>query len=72
MIFNVVQPYGSSVLLDQFRELQGFEFIDPPIEYRFVRGQAPVRDWEIPPKKFTSLLHPVTIDGGTNNWARNP
>jgi hypothetical protein len=38
-------PYGSIADLRQNGEIQGYEFLDPPIEYRFLRAGVPISDW---------------------------
>lgn len=56
-------PYGSIADLHRDGEIQGYEFLDPPIEYRFLRAGVPISDWTAPISGFVSLLRPVAIDG---------
>ena len=63
MILISKGPYGSIVDLRRDREIQGYEFVEPPIEYRFLRAGAPISDWITPVAGFISLLRPVIIDG---------
>jgi len=51
--------YVSTIDLNGMGEIQGYEFLQPPIEYRFVRAGCPVTDWMSPEQRYISLLHPV-------------
>lgn len=62
MILTFKGPYGSIVDLRRDREIQGYEFVEPPIEYRFLRAGSPISDWTSPVPGFVSLLRPVIID----------
>jgi hypothetical protein len=62
MILTFKGAYGSAIDLDRDGELQGYEFVEPPIEYRFLRGGSPISDWTSPLPGFISLLRPVTIN----------
>ena len=55
-------PYGSIADLGRDGEIQGYEFLDPPIEYRFSRAGVPTSDWTAPISGFVSLLRTVAID----------
>jgi hypothetical protein len=61
LIFKGV--YGSTIDLHRDGEIQGYEFIEPPIEYRFIRAGVPVCDWKSPESGFVSLLLPVVVEG---------
>jgi hypothetical protein len=62
MILTFKGPYGSIVDLGRDGEIQGYEFVEPPIEYRFLRAGSPISDWTSPVPGFISLLRPVIID----------
>jgi hypothetical protein len=55
-------PYGSIADLRRVGEIQGYEFLDPPTEYRFLRAGVPISDWTAPISGFVSLLRTVAID----------
>jgi len=59
MILIFKGQYGSTIDLHAYREIQGFEFVNPPIEFRFVRGGLPISNWRPPAPGYVSLLHPV-------------
>jgi hypothetical protein len=61
MILTFKSVYGSTINLHRDGELQGYEFLEPPMEYRFLRGGAPISAWISPVPGFISLLRPVTI-----------
>jgi hypothetical protein len=60
MILTFKGPYGSIVDLRRDGEIQGYEFVEPPIEYRFLRAGSPISDWTSPLPGFISLLRPAT------------
>jgi hypothetical protein len=62
MILTLKGPDGSIVDLRRDGEIQGYEFVEPPIEYRFLRAGSPISDWIRPVAGFISLLRPVLID----------
>jgi hypothetical protein len=62
MILTFKGPYGSVVDLRRDGEIQGYEFVEPPIEYRFLRAGSPISDWTSPVPGFISLLQPVIIN----------
>ncbi len=62
MILTFKAPYGSIVDLRRDGEIQGYEFVEPPIEYRFLRAGSPISDWTSPVPGFISLLRPVIIN----------
>ena len=53
--------YGSTIEIRGDGELEGFEFLQPPIEYRFLREGIPISEWAPPASGYVSLLHPVTL-----------
>ncbi len=61
MILTFRGSYGSTIDLHGDGELQGIEFLQAPIEYRFVREGNPISDWTIPSIGYVSLLHPVIL-----------
>jgi hypothetical protein len=62
MILTFKGPHGSIVDLHREGEIQGYEFVEPPIEYRFLRAGSPISDWTSPLPGFISLLRPVIIN----------
>lgn len=64
MIVKFTGPYGSAIDLNGSGEIQGYEFLDPPIEYRFMRAGSPISGWTSPERRYITLLHPVCTDGG--------
>ena len=62
MILTFKGAYGSTIDLHRDGEIQGYEFVDPPVEYRFLRAGFPISDWTSPVAGFISLLRPVTIN----------
>jgi hypothetical protein len=62
MILTFKRAYGSTIHLHRDGELQGYEFVEPPIEYRFLRAGSPISGWTSPVSGFVSLLRPVIID----------
>jgi len=62
MILKFTGQYGSTVDLNGSGEIQGYEFLDPPVEYRFLRAGLPISDWISPKLHYTTLLHPVRSD----------
>jgi hypothetical protein len=59
MILKFSGLYGSTVDLNGIGEIQGYEFLEPPIEYRFVRAGCAISEWMSPEPRYISLLHPV-------------
>ena len=59
MILTFKGLYGSTVDLNGSGEIQGYEFLQPPIEYRFLRAGAAISAWMSPEARYVSLLHPV-------------
>ena len=53
--------YGSTIDLHGDGEFEGIEFLQPPIEYRFLREGTPISEWAQPASGYVSLLHPVTL-----------
>jgi len=63
MILTFSGLYGSTVDLNGSGEIQGYEFLQPPIEYRFLRAGSPISDWLVPDPRFISLLRSVCNNG---------
>ena len=59
MILKFSGLYGSTVDLNGSGEIQGYEFLHPPIEYRFVRAGSAISDWMTPEPRYISVLRPV-------------
>jgi hypothetical protein len=66
MIVKFSGLYGTTIDLDGNGEIQGYEFLEPPIEYRFVRAGSAISEWMSPEPRYISLLHPVC----TNDMVR--
>lgn len=62
MILKFSGLYGSTIDLNGNGEIQGYEFLQPPIEYRFARAGSSISEWMSPEPRYISLLHPVRID----------
>lgn len=62
MILKFVGIYGSTIDLNGSGEIQGYEFVELPIEYRFLRAGSPISEWIRPVAGFISLLRPVIVD----------
>ena len=62
MILTFKGLNGSTISLHQFGELLGYEFVESPQEFRFVRAGVPISDWTVPMPKYVSLLSPVLIN----------
>jgi hypothetical protein len=62
MILTFKRAYGSTIDLQREGEIQGYEFVEPPIEYRFLRAGSPTSDWTSPVPGFISLLRSVIVD----------
>lgn len=59
MILKFTGLYGSTVVLNGNGEIQGYEFLQPPIEYRFTKAGSAISDWLTPEPHYISLLRPV-------------
>lgn len=68
MILKFTGLYGSTVDLDGNGEIQGYEFLQPPIEYRFLRAGSPISEWMSPEPRYVSLLHPIRSNDAV--WTR--
>jgi len=62
MILKFSGLYGSTIDLNGSGEIQGYEFLQPPIEYRFLRAGSPISEWTCPEPRYISLLRPVRIN----------
>jgi len=62
MILTFKGLNGSAIALHQIGELLGYEFVESPPEFRFVRAGVPISDWTIPMPKYVSLQSPVVIN----------
>ena len=62
MMLKFTGLYGSTIDLNGCGEIQGYEFLEPPIEYRFVRAGSPISHWMSPERRCISLLRPVRTD----------
>jgi hypothetical protein len=65
--------FGSTLSLDlrtqfgQSVELQCFQFITPPIEFRLLRKETPLQDWQGGNTEMYDLQHPPSVA----EWARD-
>src|ERR1041385_1357698 len=73
MMLTLQGPFGSTISLDfrarfgEFIELQCFQFVVPPIECRFDRGDEPLQDWQQSNTDIYDLQH----GPGVTEWARD-
>ncbi len=73
MILTLSAPFGSAISLDftkQFGEsveLQGFQFVTPPIEFRLLRRGMPLQEWQTGNTDMYDLQH----GPGVKQWARD-
>jgi hypothetical protein len=64
---------GSTLSLDlrntfgQSVELQCFQFITPPIEFRLLRKETPLQEWQAGNTEIYDLQHPPSVA----EWARD-
>lgn len=64
MIFVFKRQNGSTIILHPNDELQGYEFVESSIEFRFVRAGVAISDWTVPAEDYVSLLRPV-VEGAS-------
>lgn len=62
MIVTFKAHCGSIIDLNRDGEFQGYEFLGPPLEFRFLRARLPITDWAPSEVGYVSLLRPVIID----------
>jgi hypothetical protein len=62
MIVEYQGVYGAVVRIDESGELEGYQFINPPIEFRFLRMGCPFTEWEQCDADYHSLLRPVVTN----------
>lgn len=62
MILTFKGQFGSTIDLHREGEIQGYEFLEPPVEFRFVRDSVPISDWGTPVCGYVSVLHPEVDD----------
>lgn len=62
MILVFKSQNGSTVVLHRADELQGYEFLESSVEFRFVRAGVPISDWAASVARYVSLLSPVIED----------
>ena len=73
MMLTLRGPFGSSISLD-FRtrfgesiELQCFQFVVPPIEFRLLRRTRPLQEWQQSNTDIYDLQH----GSGVKEWSRD-
>jgi hypothetical protein len=59
MIVEYRGAYGSTVAIELAGELEGYGFINPPIEFRLLRSGGPISEWQQCDAEYHSLLRPV-------------
>ena len=73
MIITIHAPFGSTISLDfrkQFGErveLESFQFVTPPVEFRLMRNEKPLQEWQTATTEMYDLQH----GPGVKEWARN-
>ena len=73
MILSLNAPSGSTISLDFAKlfgtrvELEAFQFILPPVDFRLVRGDKPLQEWQ----KGNSEIYDLQHCPGVKNWARD-
>lgn len=55
--------YGAAVWLDMEGELEGFQFVNPPIEFRLIRDGSPFTEWQVCDTEYHTPQRPRV--GGT-------
>jgi hypothetical protein len=53
----------AAVSLDMEGELEGFHFVNPPVEFRLVRDGSPLAEWQTWDTEYHTPQYPVL--GGT-------
>lgn len=76
MIISLTAPFGTSISLD-FRkqlgepvELQAFHFVTPPIEFRLLRGDLPLQEWQTGNTDMYDLQHGPVVEGWSSRERR--
>jgi len=59
MIVPYRGTYGSTVQIDHPGEIEGYQFISPPLEFRLLRTGSPITEWEPCDADYHSMLRPV-------------
>jgi len=73
MTVSLNAPSGSTISLDLEKlfgervELEAFQFVFPPIDFRLVRGDKPLQEWQ----KGNSEIYDLQHCPGVKNWARD-
>jgi hypothetical protein len=73
MMLSLRAPFGGTISLDlrwQFGdrvELQCFQFVIPPVEFRLVRNGMPLQEWQPANTDMYDLQH----GPGVKQWARD-
>jgi hypothetical protein len=73
MMRSLSTPYGATISLDfrkQFGdrvELNCFQFVIPPVEFRLVRNSRPLQEWQAANTDMYDLQH----GPGVRQWARD-
>jgi hypothetical protein len=73
VILSLTGVFGGTIDLDlrgQFGEqveLQCFQFITPPIEFRLMRNDTPLHEWQRANTEMYDLQHPSSVA----DWARD-
>lgn len=73
MIRTLRAPFGSSVSLDFRRELgetvelESFQFVTPPVEFRLMRNSVALQEWQAGNMEMYDLQH----SPGVKEWSRD-
>lgn len=79
MIQFLSASFGSSISLDfsselgERVELESFQFVTPPIEFRLIRHSNPLQDWQSGNTEMYDLQHGPTVKQWSRDgrWFRN-
>jgi len=73
MMLTLQVPFGSSISLDfrarfgEYIELECFQFVVPPVEFRLLRCARPLQDWQRSNTDMYDLQH----GPGMKEWSRD-
>lgn len=67
MVLAFENPFGSTLSLDLRKrfgesvELQSFQFVAPPVEFRLTRRGVPLQDWQTANTEMYDLQHGPSV-----------
>ena len=73
MIRVLSAPFGSSISLDlraelgERVELESFQFVTPPVEFRLTRNSVPLQEWQADNTEMYDLQHGPSV----KEWSRD-